>query len=113
MQKFIRIGLIVEDKHCDAYKFLTCPESKIYLGRLLFIHYWLKAKAIRRKALSSTRLFGARREATMVQVCHRLAFLGPGEKPPWFRFVVDSPFWGQVFNHHDSGLSSACNRLWV
>jgi hypothetical protein len=44
----------------------------------------------------------------MTQVCHRLviAFLGPGIRPPRFRFVIDSPFWGQVFGRHGSGLSS-------
>jgi hypothetical protein len=48
-------------------------------------------------ALSSTCLFGARFSAAKVPVCRRLAFLGPGFLPPRFRFVVDLPFWGQVF----------------
>jgi len=58
-------------------------------------------------------LFGAKFSAAMTQVCRRLviAFLGPGIRPPRLRFVVDSPFWGQVFGRQDSGLSSACNRL--
>jgi hypothetical protein len=57
-------------------------------------------------ALSSTRLFGARFSTSMAQLCHRLAFLGPGFQPAWLSFVVDSPFWGQVFNQHGSALSS-------
>jgi hypothetical protein len=74
------------------------------------------------------RLFGARFSAATVQLCRRLAFLGlgflsatktqvvcrllviaflgPGFRPPRFNFVIDSPFWGQVFGHHGSTLSS-------
>jgi hypothetical protein len=53
-------------------------------------------------------LFGARFSAAKVQVCRRIAFLGPGFQPPRFRFVVKLPFWGQVFSHQASGLSSNC-----
>jgi hypothetical protein len=35
-----------------------------------------------------------------------IAFLGPGERLPRLRFVIDSPFWGQVRGCQDSGLSS-------
>ncbi|OQY49373.1 MAG: hypothetical protein B6247_23575, partial [Candidatus Parabeggiatoa sp. nov. 2] len=45
----------------------------------------------------------------MRPVSHRLAFLGPGFQPARFRFLIESPFWGQVFSQQDSGLSS--NRL--
>jgi hypothetical protein len=61
-------------------------------------------------ALSSAcnRLFGARFSAATVQLCRQLviAFLGLGEKPPRLRFVVESPFWGQVRSCHGSTLSS-------
>jgi hypothetical protein len=40
-------------------------------------------------------LFGARFSAATAQLCRRIAL----------------PFWGQVFSHQGSGLSSACNRL--
>ncbi|RKZ47397.1 MAG: hypothetical protein DRR08_32435 [Candidatus Parabeggiatoa sp. nov. 2] len=49
--------------------------------------------------------------AAKTQVYRRLAFLGPGFQPPRLRFVVKSPFWGQVFSQQGSGLSST--RLWV
>jgi len=57
------------------------------------------------------RLFGAKFSTTMAQVCRRLVivFLGPGFQPPRLNFVVESPFWGQVFGRHGSTLSS--NRL--
>jgi len=58
---------------------------------------------------SSTRLFGARLLAIKVQVSHRLAFLGPGFQSARFRFLIESPFWGQVFSQQGSGFSS--NRL--
>jgi hypothetical protein len=54
------------------------------------------------------RLFGAKFSTTMAQLCRRLAFLGPGFLLPRFRFVVDLPFWGQVFCRQGSGLSSTC-----
>ncbi|OQY43476.1 MAG: hypothetical protein B6247_31640 [Candidatus Parabeggiatoa sp. nov. 2] len=54
-------------------------------------------------------LFGARFSVATVQLCRRIAFLGPGFQPPRLSFVVESPFWSQVFNHQGSGLSS--NRL--
>jgi hypothetical protein len=75
--------------------------------------FWGQVFGHQGSGLSSTCLFGARFSATKVQVCHRLAFLGPGFRPPRFRFVIDLPFWGQVFGRQGSGLSSACNRLWV
>ncbi|OQY44044.1 MAG: hypothetical protein B6247_30780, partial [Candidatus Parabeggiatoa sp. nov. 2] len=75
------------------------------------VPFWGQVFSHQNSGLSSNRLFGARFSATGTQVCRRLiiAFLGPGFQPPRLRFVVESPFWGQVFSRQDSGLSS--NRL--
>jgi hypothetical protein len=67
---------------------------------------WGQARSRHGSTLSSTRLFGARREAVTVQLCHRLVYLGPGEKPPRFNFVIDSSSWGQARSRHGSTLSS-------
>jgi len=44
--------------------------------------------------------------AAKPQVYRRIAFLGPGFQPPRLRFIVESPFWGQVFSHQGSCFSS-------
>jgi len=73
--------------------------------------FWGQVFGRHGSTLSSTRLYGAMFPATKAHVFHRIAFLGPGFQPARLRFVVDSPFWGQVFSQQGSGLSST--RLWV
>ncbi|OQY44047.1 MAG: hypothetical protein B6247_30795 [Candidatus Parabeggiatoa sp. nov. 2] len=85
--------------------------------RLRFIvesPFWGQVFSHQGSGLSSNRLFGARFSATKAHVFHRLAFLGPGFRPPRLNFVVDSPLWSHVSSHQGSqgsGLSST--RLWV
>jgi hypothetical protein len=96
---------------CHRLVFLGPGFQPPWLRFVIGSPFWGQVFSHQGSALSSTRLFGARFSATMAQVCHRLAFLGPGFQPPWLRFVVGSSFWGQVFNHHGSGLSSARHRF--
>ncbi len=77
--------------------------------------FWGRVRTRHGSTLSSAckSLFGARFSPATVQLCRLLVrtFLGPGERPPRLRFVVESPFWGQVLTRHGSTLSSACSRL--
>jgi hypothetical protein len=68
--------------------------------------FWGQVFSQQGSGFSSTHLFGARFSASKVQVSHRLTFLGPGFQSARFRFLIDSPFWGQVRSQQDSGFSS-------
>jgi hypothetical protein len=41
-----------------------------------------------------------------------IVFLVPGEKSSRLNFVVDSPFWGQVFNRHHGSTLSSTRLFW-
>ncbi len=85
--------------------------TKAQVCRRIALPFWGQVFGRHGSTLSSNRLFGARFSAATAQLCRRLviAFLGPGFRPPRLNFVVESPFWGQVFSRHGSTLSS--NRL--
>jgi hypothetical protein len=71
--------------------------------------FWGQVFGRHGSTLSSSRLFGARFSATTVQLCHRLAFLGPGFRPPRFNFVIDSPcLFGARFS---AATAQLCHRL--
>jgi hypothetical protein len=71
--------------------------------------FWGRVRSRHGSTLSSNRHFGARFSVSTVQLCHRIAILGPCEKPPRLNFVIESPFWGRVRSRHGSTLSS--NRV--
>jgi hypothetical protein len=80
---------------CRRLAFLGPGERPPRFNFVVGSPFWGQARSHHGSTLSSTRLFGARREAATVQLCRRLVFLGPGEKPSRFNFIIDSPFWGQ------------------
>jgi hypothetical protein len=78
----------------------------VQLYRRIALPFWGQVRSRHGSTLSSNRHFGARFSVSTVQLCHRIAILGPCEKSPRFNFVVESPFWSQVFSQHSSTLSS-------